>query len=160
MAARAWPTAAAVWLCLAGCRTANPSPAPRAPIEVAALAADFPGPDHGEVRLTLDVDNPEGVDAEAKEVTWEVWLEGRWFAAGLLEVRAALPAHRRTLIALQLPVVFKRLEVRPEPASVEVAVRGAVDLKYGKGGARVPFEATRRILARGAPKMGGPGEDD
>ncbi|MHB8874041.1 MAG: hypothetical protein ACYC8T_10180 [Myxococcaceae bacterium] len=149
-----------LWVALAGCRTVAPQVAPRGPVEVTAIAASFTGADRGELGLTLEVENREAIAVVVSRVTWELWLGGRWFAAGTQGVGTELSAGERRVIELTMPLAFRRLEVRAEPANLDAAVRGGVDLSFGGLSNRLPFESTRRIVAQGAPVLTAGGEGD
>ena len=145
---------------LAGCRTVAPVVAPRAPVEVTAVEASFSGPDRGELKLSLRVDNPQNLDGVLTRVAWELWLGGRWFAAGIQGVNEPLAGRQLKTLDFTLPLVFRHLEVRPDPTNVEVGVRGGVDVAFGGLAFRLPFETIRRIEVQGAPVLTGPGEDE
>lgn len=151
-----------LWLALVlGCRGAAPvrDERPHA-VELVSLSAAFPRSDSGELELALEVSNREGRTGSITSVSWEVWLGGRWFAAGQQAVSVLLPLNGRAKVELELPVAFRDLEVRHEPTSVEVGVRGGVMVSYSGAVQRLPFEATRRIIAQGAPVLTVPGEED
>jgi hypothetical protein len=129
-------------------------------VELQSLSATFPSADHGEFKVALDVENREPIAGAVTSVSWEIWLHGRWFAAGTQAVSQPLPLRGTSVIQLTLPVVFRRLQVTPEPTALEVGLRGGVIVSFAGAEQRLPFEVTRRVVADGAPLFQGLNEDD
>jgi hypothetical protein len=142
-----------------GCRTTLPAARSQA-VEVRSVEASFSGADRGELKLSLEVENPQTLTGELTRVAWELWLNGRWFAAGLQAVNEPLTGRQLKTLELTLPVVFRHLEVRTDPTIVEVGVRGGVDLHFGGVSFRLPFESIRRLEVQGAPVLTGTNEDE
>ncbi len=139
--------APALLLFFGGCVTAGRA----RDVELKSMAASFTS-DRGVFKLSLDVENPQRDEAELRGVSWEVWLNGRWFASGTQALAIPLAALERRTVELALPVAFRRVTILPGPTSLEMAVRGKLRLEKGRNVRVLPFESSSRIVADGAPE--------
>jgi hypothetical protein len=151
---------AAALLC-AGCAGRFGKRQPAAPLElvrVREVAASFSPDGRASFRVRLDVDNPEQAAGSLNALDWEVWIQGRWFAAGTESLAEPLPRGGREL-KVELPVVFRRLSVKPGLSSLEVGVRGRLEGSVDGNTVRLPFQRTLNVDSDGAPIFGETGAE-
>ncbi|MBI3185979.1 MAG: LEA type 2 family protein [Myxococcales bacterium] len=144
----------AVALFSGGCKSAAQTRAEQAAVEVREVFAAFRS-EGGELRLILDVENREAQAGTLSRVSWELWLRGRYFAAGEQVASGALPLGGRATVELRAPLSYQEVRVASEPTALEVAVRGGVTASFGGVLQRLPFQVRRRIVAQGAVLFGG-----
>jgi hypothetical protein len=138
-------------LSLAGCARLPFRPAPDVKAELVSVTAAFPTDETGEVALKLLLKNPGSTQASVLAVSWELWLDGRWFAAGTQGMNEALPPGETT-VDVQLPLSFLKTPMRKGPQLVRAAVRGRVLVLFEPEQRReVRFERVSRIVAQGVP---------
>jgi hypothetical protein len=104
------------------------------------------------------VSNDERGSGQVQRLDWELWLQGRWFAAGTRAMNEALP-HGRDALSVELPVVFRRMVVQQGAVPLEVGVRGALEVELAGSDVRLPFQRTLSVVSQGAPVFQG-AEDD
>ena len=150
----------AVLLALASCRT---GPRPRGPesgaVVVNALSASFPADDRADFSLQLQIQNREGFPGTITGVSWEIWLQGRRFAAGTRMLAESLPTRGSAQLSLTLPLAYRHTAAAAVPIPLEVGLRGGVSVTFAGNEQRLPFRATVRLVARGAPLFNA-GEDE
>jgi hypothetical protein len=156
--ARGWLLA---WAAAAfGCAHAAGGGAGEDALRVEEVRARFTPGDRADFEIDFAVENRTGAAAAVTGIQWEVWLGGRWFAAGTLALSEAVPAREVRRFTATLPVVFRRVASdRPEPTSIEIGVRG--HLLFGADGhvERLAFQDRRRIDAANLPPLGGSIDD-
>jgi hypothetical protein len=128
------------------------------PVTVQDVQVSFVSENRAQFRLALDVSNDERGAGQVRQLDWELWLQGRWFAAGTRTMSDALP-HGRDAISVELPVVFRRMPLQQGAVPLEVGVRGALEVELGGSDVRLPFQRTLSIVSQGAPVFQG-AEDD
>ncbi|MFZ5471590.1 MAG: hypothetical protein ACOZIN_19365 [Myxococcota bacterium] len=136
---------------VAGCRTSQH--AAKDPVQVAVLQLSFPEAERGEIELSLDLENSEPRAGAVSAVWWELWLGGRFFAAGTQGVQQVLPLGGHARLELALPVVFRHAAQDPQTTAFDVGVRGRVAVHFGGELVFLPFHAARRLVLEGAPVL-------
>jgi hypothetical protein len=125
-------------------------------VRVEGVRAQFTAGDRGEFEIDFALENPTGIAATVSGIEWEVWLGGRWFAAGTLALSEALPAQGSHSFKVMLPVVFRRSgAASAEPTSIEIGVRGRLTLAAGGHVHPLAFQDRRRIVAANVPSIRG-----
>ncbi|HZA13076.1 MAG TPA: hypothetical protein VE618_01210 [Myxococcaceae bacterium] len=143
-----------------GCAHGAGAWADPAAVRIEDVRARFTPAERGDFEVDFAIENGSGTAAAVAGIEWEVWLGGRWFAAGTLSLSEALPPRGQRRFTATLPVVFRRSGSDPaQPTSVEIGVRG--NLLIGAEGRveKVPFQDRRRIAAAYLPAVGGRVED-
>ena len=149
--------AAAVMLGLlfTGCSTRALRFGDESTARVEDLRLTFEPGERGEVQLDLVATNRALPAAAYTEISWELWLGNRWFAAGTQAMTEPAPKDAAHPFTVRAPLVFRRLQpARDEPVSVDVGVRGAVTLRAPGGSVRLPFELSRRMSVENLPQFG------
>lgn len=137
------------WLLLLGLLGCAARPGlPSTPsVVVTALELDFPSRDRGELAFSLRL---PADSAPAAEVSWELFLDGARFAAGL--DGDVLPQSGTCRVKTVL--ASKHLAWREGEGWLDVVLQGEVDL--GNGGERLPFRDRRELLVHGRPQLNVP----
>jgi hypothetical protein len=154
-----------VWLACAaasaaGCAHGAGVRADAAAVRVEDVRARFTPGDRGDFEVDFAIENARAEAAAVAGIEWEVWLGGRWFAAGTLSLSEALPPRAQRRFTATLPVVFRRSGSAPaEATAVEIGVRGQLLIGAGGHVEKVPFRDRRRIVAVNLPPVGGGVED-
>jgi hypothetical protein len=151
---------AAVALLLFGCVGPTLATQPVAPGEVwvERLEVRFDEPGRGLLQLGL-LANGVGEQVQAQSVDWELWLDNRYFAAGVEQVDVVVAAAGETKVSLELPLVFPKLPVASEPARLQLSARGGVVLRGGTREERHPFQGSVKAAVARAPLLGGRGSE-
>lgn len=149
------PSRGALWavalgLGLAGCASLPFRPVPDVTAELVSVAASFPTDESGELAVKLLLRNPGSTQASVVAVSWELRLDGRWFASGTQGMSEALPPGETTL-DVQLPLAFLKTPIRTGPQLVRAAVRGSVLVSFEQERREVRFERVDRIVTEGVP---------
>ncbi len=141
--------ALAVCCALAGCAR-GVRPAEEPPLAVVdRVEVAFDSDTEGRFGLTLSVVNPTEAAGTLTRVDWELWLSGRQFAAGTRRVEVALVAGARMPVSFEVPIVFRRRTLVEQAVSVEVGVRGRVELMAAEEVRELPFALQeRQVLSR------------
>ncbi len=140
----------AAWL-LVACRTPGAAPASKQ-AEVSSLSLRFPEPDVGELSFVVAMLNRTTNAGTILEVDYELWLDGRWFAAGRQRVSTVLPLDGAASVELKVPLAFRRVGYQSETRSVQVGLRGGALVSFGGEERRLRFEEVRRMSVVGAPE--------
>jgi hypothetical protein len=154
-----------VWLACAaaggvGCAHGAGAWADPSAVRVEGVRARFTPGDRGDFELDFAIENGSGTRAAVAGIEWEVWLGGRWFAAGTSTLSEGLPPRGQRRFTATLPVVFRRSGSDPaQPTSVEIGVRGYLLIGADGRVEKVPFQDRRRIVAANLPAVGGRPED-
>ncbi len=116
--------------------------------EVVELVARAFNRSHAELFLALEVLNP-GDELSLDRAKYEVLLEGRPFAAGVMALQAHVPARASARLAVELslayldvPLAARAKVERGEP--LEVVARGALDAR----GRSIAFAAEASLVAK------------
>ena len=154
------PTGLALAALLSACATPTLAVQPVAPGEVLVerLEVQFDEPGRGALRLGL-VAHGVGEPVQAQSVDWELWLDNRYFAAGVGQVDVAVPASGETQVTLELPLVFPKLPASAEPSRLQLSTRGGLVLRGGTREERHPFQGSVKATVPRAPLLGGPGSE-
>lgn len=147
-------------LFLVACRTSAPAPAVRGPVEVKEVSLSFAPPDQGELGLLLEVENRQPRAGTITLLGWELWLNGRYFAAGELVTSQLLPLGGRAQLSLALPFTLKDVSLTAGPKPLELGVRGGVRVSFAGALQRLPFESRRSVISQGAPLFAAPAEEE
>lgn len=110
------------------------------PVRVVALEVDFPTRDRGELRFRLQL--PPGV-SKVSGVTWELFLDGVRFAAG---VEGQLDA-KEGVLELGTALVSRHLVWREGEGRLDVGLKGEVTV----GGEALQFKERREVPVSGRP---------
>jgi hypothetical protein len=125
-------------------------------VRVDGVSARFTPGDRGDFEIEFTLQNPTGVPAVVSGIDWEVWLGGRWFAAGTVALSEPVPAQGAHSFKAVLPVVFRRAGAgSSDPASIDIGVRGQLTLDARGRVHPLPFQDRRRIVAANVPPVGG-----
>lgn len=147
----------AVGVFLAGLGCQGPRLGPSAPeeaVQVEQVTLAFAAEDRGEATFRLAVENPASTAVELSEVQWELWLEGRRFAAGARLLQQTVPAHAAAVVEVPASLVFRRMELLRGPRHVRVALRGSLMANWGRGKERLLFQRRLDVESQGAPVFG------
>ncbi len=118
-------------------------------VVVTSVAVDFPERDRGELEFSirLPADTPK-----LSEVSWELFLDGARFAAGIDgDVKQA-----GGLFHVKSALASRHLAWREGEGWLDVVLQGEVDL--GDGGERLRFRDRRELLVHGRPQLNVPRE--
>jgi hypothetical protein len=145
---------------LSGCVAQTLATQPVVPGEVwvETLEVRFDEPGRGLLRLGL-LANGVGEPVQAQSVDWELWLDNRYFAAGVEQVDVAVAASGETPVSLALPLVFPKLPASSEPQRLQLSTRGGVVMRGGAREERHPFQGSVKATLANAPLLGGAGSD-
>ncbi len=124
------------------------------PVEVTHLQASFRSAEEGRLALTLEVENRDSRAGMVTLVTWELWIQGRFFATGQHATRQVLPLGGKAAVVLEVPLSFRGVPVEEGEMPLTVGLRGGVHVRFGGDEQRLPYEAVRRIVFCGAPSLG------
>lgn len=138
------------WLCVlvlsvAGCAGKKPMPGPASPVRVKSMLIDFPGRDRGRLEFTLVL--PPNAP-KPRSVTWQLFLDGVRFAAGVEQLGAEVTGPE---LQLKSALVSRHLAWREGEAPLEVGLKGEVDV----GSARLEFRERREVVVQGRPLWNG-----
>ena len=116
-------------------------------VVVTAIELDFPERDRGELAFSLRL--PAG-SPPASEVSWELFLDGARFAAGIDgDVKSA-----DGLCHVKSALASRHLAWREGEGYLDVVLQGEVD--SGNGGERLRFRDRRELLVHGRPQLNVP----
>lgn len=130
------------WLSL-GCAS-RPGVPPAPTVVVTALALDFPERDRGELAFTIRLPNTA---LPVIEVSWELFLDGARFAAG---IEGEVPSVDG-LFQVKSELASRHLAWREGDGWLDVVLQGEVD--SGDGGERLRFRDRRELLVHGRPQL-------
>ena len=147
----------AVLLLLSGCAGSRLQVATLQPGQVLVQGLDvaFFDPGNGELTLELVMEGV-GEPVQAQTVDWELWLDNRYFAAGVEQVALALPAAGEMPLRLKFPLHFPKVPVAGEPQRLKLSTRGGVVLRGGAREERHPFEVSVSRRVERAPVLQAP----
>jgi hypothetical protein len=132
--------------------------APVDPVAVRGVTARFLPQGEADFECDFEVTNPEHAAGSLNGAEWEIWVQGRWFAAGTLQLAEPLPAAGREL-KVDLRVLFRRIAVKPGPSSLELGLRGGLNGSVDGNSVRLTFQRTLTVASQGAPVFGTLEED-
>lgn len=136
----------------AGCRASLPSGGrPREPVEVLAVSIAFTGENRAECKLKLAVQNHEPAGGSATRLSWELWVQRRWFAEGEQSFYQPLLPAGATQFELALPIALRRAPASPGTVEVDAWVRGQLTASFGSSEDQIPFEKMLRAKAPASP---------
>lgn len=118
-------------------------------VVVASVAVDFPRREGGELAFSLRL--PAGAPRPS-EVSWELFLDGARFAAGIDGDVQELDG----LFHVKSALAARHLAWREGEGWLDVVLQGEVDL--GDGGERLRFRDRRELLVHGRPQLHVPRE--
>ena len=149
---------AIAWLACgcAGYRIAHAAPVN--PVAVRGVTARFLPQGEADFECDFDVANPQHAAGSINGAEWEIWVQGRWFAAGTLQLAEPLPAAGREL-KMDLRVLFRRIAVKPGPSSLELGLRGGLNGSVDGNSVRLTFQRTLTVASQGAPVFSTSEED-
>ncbi len=114
---------------------------------VTSLELDFPERDRGALSFSLRL--PDAPPPFC-EVSWELFLDGARFAAGIEGDVAATNG----LLQLETDLASRHLVWREGDGWLDVVLQGEVDLR--DGGERLRFRDRREVLVHGRPQLNVP----
>jgi hypothetical protein len=138
-----WRGLAAV-LCLASACATTPAREARLTATVTALEVDFPTRDRGQLRFVLAL--PPAAPRPLS-ISWELFLDGVRFAAGLDGAQGLTDGQ----LVVQTPLVSRHLIWREGEARLDVGLRGEVDV--GVPGEKLQFKDRREVAVHGRPML-------
>ncbi|MBX7117203.1 MAG: hypothetical protein K1X64_22995 [Myxococcaceae bacterium] len=101
------------------------SAAPLQPVQVSDVVLTFGESGKADLSFVATV-TPESDLFIATEVQWELWLDGRYFAAGVWRVEVPLVQGAPTHLPIRTPLVFRPGPVKNETMPVSVGLKGFV----------------------------------
>jgi hypothetical protein len=125
-----------------GCAGRPRNPAPALAVRVSTLRVDFPTRERGSLEFVLELP-PDAPPPRA--VSWELFLEGVRFAAGV-EAQLAPQGGRLTV---KTPLLSKHFAWREGATTLDVGVKGEVDV--GRAGEPLGFRERREVKVQGRP---------
>lgn len=139
-------------LLLAGCRALDVVPVRDSlRAEVAAVQASFPNETHATFELRLRARNPTRQTAKIGSLSWELWLQGKWFAAGVQQLGESVSPGEVRELRVTLPLAFRPMPMTTEPTPLLVGLRGTLAARFGDASREWYFESGSRIVAQGGP---------
>ena len=114
------------------------------PVIVTELKVDFPERDRGELAFVLRLPPSE---KKVSEVSWELFLDGARFAAGI----DGEVTQTDGLFHVTSALASRHLAWREGEGWLDVVLQGEVDL--GDGGERLRFRDRRELLVHGRPQL-------
>lgn len=120
-------------------------------MEVLGLAIAFTGENRAECKLKLSVQNQEPADGSATRLSWELWVQRRWFAEGEQTFYQPLLPAGATQFELSLPIALRRTPASPGTVEVDAWVRGQLTATFGSSEDQIPFERMLRARAPASP---------
>lgn len=91
-------------------------------------------------------------------VSWDAWLAGHWFASGTENLSTPLPPGEST-VELKFPIALQWISVRPGPTTLQILVRGTLDVSFEGNSRRVYFRKELAVPSDGSPTFDVPEED-
>lgn len=143
-------------LVLAGCGHVRAQSALlRATVERVELS--FASESEGELAVTLQVDPLRRSAGTFERVEWELWLDGRWFAAGTQALEVRIAERAPTEVRFTAPLHFRPTPLSTEPKRMDVGVRGVVIAASAPGDAerRLSFAGRLELTLAPAPQLEG-----
>ena len=131
----------------------------RAPVEVISVASTFSSETSGTMEVRLAIPNHDDVPMVATLVSWEAYVEGRSFAAGLHAMTFEVGPHEERTLYMSLPLAFRRMPIRKGPVRLEIGFRGKVQAMIGDATEPrgLPFARKMEVLSENAPVFPLPG---
>jgi hypothetical protein len=117
---------------------------------VVALGLKFPKDGEGVLAVELAVPGRPGEDGEAGDLVWELWLEGRPFAAGVARPELKLPRGQWGRTTLKLPLAFRSASWSPDPREVRVRFTGRLVRKFSVDAPATELDEQRVVVSEGA----------
>lgn len=134
-------------------------PIPRSPevkrdtdeAHVSALALAFPAEGEGLAKVELLIPGREDEAGEVGDLVWELWLEGRPFASGVVRPDLKLPVGQWAKAQLELPLLYRAWSWSPHPRSLRVRFKGRLVRRFGLDAPATFLDERRTVVADGAP---------
>jgi hypothetical protein len=120
---------------------------------VEGLTLKFPKEGEGLCGVELWVPGRASEDGETGDLTWELWLDGHPFAAGVVTPDVKLPQGKWTHAQLKLPLVFRNLSWSADPRELRARFRGRLVRKFAGDAPATPIDEQRVVLSEGAPQF-------
>ena len=120
-------------------------------MEVQPLSLRFEEAEQGELRIPLRLTLQKTTSFTA--ASWELWLDGRWFAAGTQALSVEAKRGEGTEVVLVCPLAFRRLPASPDVRPVEVGVRGILEEKQSGRGDSFSFRSRQTLRIPHVPQV-------
>ena len=133
-----------LWGLLCGCAS-RPGMPSTPTVVVTAVELDFPTHDRGDLAFSLRL--PTSGPSKVAEVSWELFLDGARFAAG---IDGDVPPTDG-LFRVKSALASRHLAWREGDGWLDVVLEGEVDL--GDGGERLRFRDRREVMVHGRPQL-------
>lgn len=102
---------------------------------------------------------PTGSPGQARQVQWELWVDGHWFASGAQAVETALPADVPGLVRFEARLQHRPVALSGEPAEATIGFRGALLATFGSAEERLPFSRQLELRLESVPRFDGSSGD-
>ena len=110
--------------------------------------------------LERRVQNSRRSPATLGALAWDAWLGSRHFATGTETLSLPLPPGEHSL-SLKLPLALQLISVTPGPVTLQLFVRGTLDVSYADGARRrVYFRKELPLAADGRPSLDAPLQEE
>lgn len=126
---------------------------------VEALALAFPREGEGLCTVELWVPGRANEDGKTGDLVWELWIEGRPFAAGAARPEVALPKGQWVKATLALPLVYRSASWSPDPRALKVRFKARLVRQFGYDAPATEIDERRTVQSEGAVSFdrgGGP----
>jgi hypothetical protein len=91
-----------------------------------------------------------------QQLQWELWLDGRWFAAGTQALAVPIEADEPATVPFEARLHHRALVLSSRPATVQLGFRGALLAVYGDELQRLPFARQLELELDRAPQLDAP----
>jgi hypothetical protein len=118
---------------------------------VSSVALKFPKEGEGLCTLELWVPGRANESGATGDLVWELWLEGRPFAAGVARPELDLPPGQWVKTTLKLPLLYRNASWSPDPRPMRVRFKGRLVRKFGADAPSTAIDEPRTVTSEGSP---------
>lgn len=135
------------------CQTAPRPPEVKRALDeahVEALALKFPREGEGLCTVELWVPGRSNEDGKTGDLVWELWIEGRPFAAGAARPDVALPRGQWVKVTLGLPLLYRSASWSPDPRALKVRFSARLVRQFRYDAPATEIDERRTVESEGA----------